>query len=90
MSGVAFEALKHYAKDPLWLQSDRNAEKLLEAMDTPEMFGEDKQEHMLTALSRVTFHMKRQKNESWREYFVRWESAMVKVKEHNVQLPPEL
>ena len=89
MSGVAFEALKHYAKDSQWLKSDQNAEMLLAEMERPEMFGEDRQEHMLTALSRITYHMKRQKNESRREYFVRWESAMIKVKEHNVQLPQE-
>ena len=89
MSGVAFESLKHYAKDAQWLQDEKNAERLLADMDQPEKFGEDRQEHMLTALSRITFHMKRQKGESWREYFVRWESAMLKVKEHKIQLPAE-
>ena len=41
MGGVAFEALKHYAKNSSWLHSDRNAEELLAEMEKPEMFGED-------------------------------------------------
>ena len=31
--------------------------------------------------------MKRQKQETWREYFARWETALRKVREHKVELP---
>ena len=33
-------------------------------MDKPERFGDDQQEHMLTAMSRLTYHLRRQKTES--------------------------
>jgi len=36
-------------------------------MNKPEFYGDDQQEHMLTALSRITYHMKRGKSETWRE-----------------------
>ena len=87
LSGTPFESFKHLAKDPNWLQSTTGAEELLDEMAKPEHFGEDQQEHMLTAMSRITFHMKRTKNENWRDYLSRWEVAMRKVAEHKIKLP---
>ncbi len=87
LSGAPFETFKHLAKDPAWLASTSNAEELLSKMDQPEHFGEDREEHLLASLARITFHMKRKAQEPWREYFSRWDSAMRKVREHNVELP---
>ena len=88
LSGTPFESFKYLATDTSWLQSQTNAEYLLDEMAKPEHFGEDQQEHLLTAMSRITFHMKRHKGESWRDYLSRWEVAMRKVAEHNIKLPP--
>ena len=56
-------------------------------MDTPEQYGEDKDEHLLESLARITSHLKRNKGESWRELLSRWEAALRKVREHRVGLP---
>ena len=85
----AFENFKHLAKDSSWLNNPRGAEQLLDEMNRPEYYGEDRQEHMLTAMSRLTYHMKRTKGESWREFFARWDTALRKVHEHQITLPAE-
>eukprot|EP00435_Cladocopium_sp_Y103_P035126 s1424_g9.t1 len=87
LSGAPFESFKYLARDQAWLSSSTNAEELINKMDSPEQYGDDKEEHLLESLSRITFHLKRNKSESWREYFARWESALRKVKEHRVELP---
>ena len=87
LKGPPFESFKHLAKDANWLNSASNADDLLKKMDTPDYFGDDREEHLLASLSRITYHMKRQKQESWRAYFARWESALRKVREHQVELP---
>ena len=56
-------------------------------MDKPERFGDDQQEHMLAAMSRITYHLRRQKTESWREYFAKWDNAIRKVQQHKIVLP---
>ena len=83
-----------WAEHPLrpsstWLSDAGNANALLDMMDKPEYYGDDQQEHMLTALSRITYHMKRQKGETWREFFTRWEGAMRKVHHHHINLPSD-
>ena len=87
LSGTPFETFKHLAKDAAWLADANNANTLLETMDKPEYYGDDQQEHMLTALSRITYHVKRQKNEPWRDFFARWEGARRKVNQHRINLP---
>lgn len=89
LTGEPFENFKHLAKDASWLNDSKNAETLLNTMDQPEFYGDDQQEHLLAALSRITYHMKRGKTETWREYFTRWDTAMRKVSHHNVKLPPQ-
>ena len=87
LTSTPFETFKHYAQDAQWLADPKGAEKLLDDMNRPEHFGDDRQEHMLTAMSRITFHMKRNKSEHWRSYFARWETALRKVHEHKIRLP---
>ena len=65
-TGAPFEHYKYLAKDVAWLSDSRNAEMLLEDMNKPETYGEDCQEHLLTALSRITYHLRRGKTETWR------------------------
>ena len=87
LKGAPFECFKHLAKDPTWLSSVTNAEDLLQQMDTPEYYGDDQEEHLLASLARITFHLKRGKNEGWREYFAKWDNALRKVRDHHVDLP---
>lgn len=87
LTGTPFESFKHLAKDRVWLSSPTNAEELIAKMDTPEQYGDDQEEHLLESLSRLTFHLKRTKNETWKEYMTRWEAAHRKVKEHQIDLP---
>ena len=87
LSKIPFETMKHLAKDRQWMESDRNGEELLEFMDLPENFGDDRDEDLLSALAKVTYHLRRNKDESHRQFFNRWEQAMRKVKEHGVTLP---
>ena len=87
LKGAPFESFKYLAKDASWLASPTNAEELLNKMDAPDQYGEDREEHLLSSLSRITFHLKRSKQETWREFFSRWEVALRKVKEHKVKLP---
>lgn len=89
LTGAPFEHYKHLAKDGAWLSDPRNAESLLDDMNRPENYGDDRQEHLLTALSRVTYHLRRGKNETWREFFARWDTALRKISEHKVVLPEE-
>ena len=56
-------------------------------MDQAEYFGEDRDEDLLSALSKITYHIRREKTEQRRAFFNRWEVAMRKVGEHHVSLP---
>ena len=87
LSGPPFESFNRLAKDNTWLTSETNAEDLLQKMDSPEYYGDDVEEHLLASLTRITYHMKRGKNEGWQEFFARWDSAMRKVREHAIELP---
>ncbi len=89
LTSTPFETFKHLAKDVGWLSDPRGAERLLDEMNKPEFYGDDQQEHMLTALSRITYHMKRGKNETWREFFSRWDVALRRVHDHKISLPEE-
>ena len=68
-------------------QDTNNAETLLAKMNKTEYYGDDQEEHLLAALSRITYHLKRQKNETARQFLAKWESAERKVRERNVELP---
>ena len=88
LGGQPFQALKHWAKDTAWLKSEDNAETLLNTMDSAEFYGEDQEEELLTCLSRLAFHLRREKGEECRTFFRRWDEAHRKVKdEHRVLLP---
>lgn len=87
LTGPPFQSFKHWAKDGAWLMDDEGGKKLLDKMDTPEYFGEDREEELLSALSKVTYHMKRGRDEAHRPFFNRWDEAIRKVEEHGVHLP---
>ena len=87
LSDTPFQDFKHLAKDPAWLTDPENAEILLKRMDSPEFYGDDQEEHLLASLARITYHLKRQKNETARQFLGRWEAAERKVAEHKVSLP---
>ena len=87
LSKVPFETMKHLAKDQQWMRSDTNGEELIEEMDRPENFGDDSEEDLLSALAKVTYHLRRGKEEQHRAFFNKWEQAMRKVREHRVVLP---
>ena len=87
LSGHPFSCFKHWSKDTSWLMDERGAHRLLEAMDQPEFFGEDKDEDLLGALAKITFHLRREKGEGHRTFFSRWEECLRKIREHNVELP---
>ena len=87
LSGQPFQSLKHYANDARWLKDDRNGHKLLDVMDTPELFGEDREEELLASLSKLTYHIRRNKDETCRAFFTRWDDAVRKTQEHKVSLP---
>jgi hypothetical protein len=87
LSGQPFQSLKHYARDQRWLNDDKNGKKLLDVMDTPELFGEDREEELLAALAKLTYHLKRQRDEGCRSFFNKFDDAVRKIQEHNVDLP---
>ena len=87
LSGSAFQAFKHWSKDDDWLESKDGAKRLLQAMDRPEYFGEDKDEEMIASMARLTYHLKRNKDEGHRAFFNRWEEAYRKIQEHGIDLP---
>ena len=87
LSGPAFQAFKHWARDADWLQDDRGGFKLLDAMNSPDQFGEDKEEDLLASLAKITYHLRRGKDEGLRTFFARWDESLRKVREHSVVLP---
>ena len=87
LTGPPFQSFKHWAKDSAWLMDDQGGKRLLDKMDTPEYFGEDREEELLSALSKVTYHLRRGKDEAHRPFFNRWDEAIRKVEEHGVHLP---
>ena len=87
LSGPAFQAFKHWARDADWLQDDRGGFKLLDAMNGPDQFGEDKEEDLLASLAKITYHLRRGKDEGLRTFFARWDESLRKVREHSVVLP---
>ena len=89
LSGVAFNTMKYLAKDSAWMASEKNGDTLLDLMDEEENFGEDRDEDLLSSLAKVTYHLRRARDESHRAFFNKWDTAMRKVAEHKVQLPPK-
>ena len=87
LSGAPFQAFKHWAKDPEWLASKDGGNELLAAMNQPEYFGDDKEEDMIGSLAKLTYHLKRHREEKHREFFNRWDEALRKTKEHGIELP---
>ena len=87
LTGQPFQAFKHWARDGDWLQDERGGYRLLEAMNSPEYFGDDQEEDLLASLSRITYHLKRGRDEQSRTFIARWEEALRKVKDHSVVLP---
>ena len=87
LSKVPFEATKFLAKDQEWMNNPKNGEALVDLMDKADMFGEDKEEDLLSSLARVTYHLRREKTEGHRAFFSRWDVAMRKVAEHRIKLP---
>ena len=87
LSKVPFETMKFLARDRQWMQNPDNGEELINTMDKAEYFGDDRDEDLLSALAKVTFHVRREKQETHRSFFNRWETAMRKVVEHQVLLP---
>ena len=57
------------------------------ARNQSEYFGDDRDEGLLGALAKVTYHVRTEKNEVHMVFFNRWEAAYRKVNEHRVQLP---
>ena len=55
-------------------------------MGTPELFGEDREE-LLASLSKLTYHLKRQKNDGCKSFFTKFGDAVRKIQEHQVNLP---
>ena len=89
LTGTAFDNFKYLAKDDSWLQNVDNGQTLLNLMNTREYYGEDSREDMLNCLGQLTYQIKRNRGESQRDFCVRWENVLRKVREHGVQLPPE-
>ena len=87
LSGPAFQAFKHWSKDEEWLNAKDGGLRLLQAMDRPEYFGEDKEEEMIASMARLTYHIRRHKDEGHRAFFNRWEEAYRKIQEHGIDLP---
>eukprot|EP00438_Fugacium_kawagutii_P017712 Skav207315 [mRNA] locus=scaffold2296:325139:333057:+ [translate_table: standard] len=87
LSKVPFETMKYLARDASWMANDQNGEELINIMDRPENFGDDREEDLLAALAKVTYHLRRGKDEAHRAFFNKWDTAMRKVKEHRVVLP---
>lgn len=87
LSGQPFQSFKHWARDGDWLSDERGGHRLLDAMNTPEYFGEDKEEELLSALAKLTYHLRRNKDEPCRTFFNRWDDSVRKTEEHRVHLP---
>ena len=87
LAKVPFETMKFLAKDRKWMASETNGEDLIDLMDKAEYFGDDRDEDLLGALAKITYHVRREKQEAHRQFFNRWETAMRKVAEHKVFLP---
>ena len=87
LTKVPFESMKFLAKDAAWMASITNGEDLIKMMDQADYFGEDRDEDLLSALARITYHLRRDKGEGHRSFFGKWDVAMRKVVEHRVELP---
>ena len=89
LSKTPFEAMKYLARDQNWMSNERNGEELLRIMNLPENFGEDQEEDLLSSLAKVTYHLRRGRDEGHRAFFSKWDQAMRKVTEHRVVLPDQ-
>ncbi|CAE7337730.1 unnamed protein product [Symbiodinium sp. CCMP2456] len=89
LSSTPFDDLKHLARDSSWMQSSTNGEELLQQMSTKELYGEDEREEMINTLAKVTYTLRRQRNEGHKAFFARWELQIRKLNEHKVVLPAE-
>ena len=67
--------------------AEDGAAQLLKVMDTPEYYGDDVEEDLLASLAKLTYHLRRGKDEELRPFFYRWEEALRRVRDHHVELP---
>ena len=49
---------------------------ILDLIDTPELFGKDREEELLAALSKLTCHLKLFRDEQCHPFFARWDDAV--------------
>lgn len=89
LTGSAFEACKHLVLDDVRIQSETNGQELLNYLKQPEAFGEEREEELLTALSRLFYQLKREKQERSVQFVSRFREAVRKVQAQGVSLPEE-
>ncbi|CAE7397680.1 unnamed protein product [Symbiodinium pilosum] len=89
LSGTPFDDLKYLARDAAWMNAEDNAEQMLKIMDTKELYGDDAREDMLNTLYKITYALRREKGESYKTFFSRWENCVRRLTEHDVALPAE-
>ena len=89
LTGAAFEAAKHLVMDDDWLGSEDNGQQLLDLLKRPENFGEEREEELLSSMSRLFYNLKRTKDEKSISFLPKFREACRKVKMHNIILPDE-
>lgn len=89
LTGTAFDNFKYLATEDSWLNDVNNGQLLLDLMNTREYYGDDAREDMLHCLGKLTYQMKRGKQEGQKDFCARRDLAVRRVSEHGVKLPPE-
>ena len=84
-----WQDLKHLASDDKWLADPNNGSTLVDLMDSREYYGEEMRESLLSACSRLTYHLRRAKGESARTFLTKWDTSDRKLREQGVRLPDD-
>ena len=89
LAGTPFDDMKYLAKDSAWMSDPENGEKLIQLMDSKELYGEDEREDMINTLVKITYTLRRTKGENNKAFFARWDNIVRRLEEHKVKLPEE-
>jgi hypothetical protein len=87
LTGEPFDDFKHLIKDDDWMGHKKNGSFLIDMMATDEFYGEEQEEELIAALSRLTYHTKKKQSETQKGFFTRWDGVMRKVEKHKIKLP---
>lgn len=89
LQGKAFESVKHLIEDDDWCVDKENGTKLLKLLARPQYYGKEELESLWNSMHKLFFSELRKPEDDSSAFRSKFESAVRKVRQHHVEMPPE-